>query len=402
MRILQVVERFCPRTAGVEVHAFYISRELAKLGHDVTVVTSSSVAQQDVPGISNKGLTLRNSLPDLPSFEISDDGVKIYRFKPKMAFYTVLFTPGLARYVFQHLGEYDIVHVHGYLQAEPSLVAIASKLEKKPFVLTPHDMVSPYRGFRSVIKNLGDRTFGRRVLRSAAALIAVAPTNREECVQAGAREEQIRIIPNGVPREEFESLRPSVRLLKELGNPERVVLSVARLVEYKGGQHIIQAIPDILKGYPSTKFVFVGPDDGFGEELVRQAVNRGVYDNCLFTGQISDDRLKEFYATADVFVLTPTAEIFGIVALESIAAGTPVVLADLGGLNYVLTEVGGYPIDMNADVSKQIARAVKAVFKNDVHENIESQRQKVLDNYSWASVAKQLVSVYEEVISPGG
>jgi glycosyltransferase involved in cell wall biosynthesis len=136
---------------------------------------------------------------------------------------------------------------------------------------------------------------------------------------------------------------------------------------------------------------------------VRQAVNRGVYDNCLFTGQISDDRLKEFYATADVFVLTPTAEIFGIVALESIAAGTPVVLADLGGLSYVLTEVGGYPIDMSADVSKQIARAVKAVFfKNDVHENIESQRQKVLDNYSWASVAKQLVSVYEGVSSPGG
>ncbi|HEY5139562.1 MAG TPA: glycosyltransferase, partial [Methylococcales bacterium] len=141
--------------------------------------------------------------------------------------------------------------------------------------------------------------------------------------------------------------------------------------------------------------------DGFGEELVRQAVNIGVYDNCIFTGQISDDKLKEFYATADVFVLASTVEIFGIAALESIAAGTPAVLADLGGLSYILTEVGGYPIDMTADVSKQIARAVKAVFKND-HENIAAQRQKVLDDYSWASVAKQLVSAYEGVIGPGG
>jgi len=402
MRILQVEERFCPRAGGVEVHTFHISRELAKLGHDVTVLTSSSVTQQDVPGISNKGLTLRNSLPDLPSFEINDDGVKIYRFKPKMAFYTALFTPGLARYLFQHLREYDIVHVHGYLQAEPSLVAIASKLKKTPFVLTPHDVISPYSGFRSIIKNLGDITFGRRVLRSAAALIAVAPANREECVRLGARAEQISIIPNGVPREAFESLTPSTRLLRELGNPERVVLSVARLVEYKGGQHIIQAIPDILEDYPSTKFVFVGPDDGFGEELVRQAINRGVYDNCLFTGQISDARLKEFFATADVFVLTPSAEIFGIVALESIAAGTPAVLADLGGLSYVLTEVGGYPIDMSEDVSKQVARAVKTVFKDNNHGNIVVQRQKVLDNYSWASVAKQLASVYEGAISSGG
>jgi glycosyltransferase involved in cell wall biosynthesis len=287
------------------------------------------------------------------------------------------------------------------VQPEPSLVAIASKRKKKPFVLTPHDLISVYGGFRGAIKNLGDIVFGRRVIRAAAAIIAVAPTNREECIQLGAREEQISIIPNGIPRDEFESLKPSARLLSDLGNPERVVLSVARLVKYKGGQHIIQAIPDILEEYPTTKFVFVGQDDGFGEELVRQAVNIGVYDNCIFTGQISDDKLKEFYATADVFVLASTVEIFGIAALESIAAGTPAVLADLGGLSYILTEVGGYPIDMTADVSKQIARAVKAVFKND-HENIAAQRQKVLDDYSWASVAKQLVSAYEGVIGPGG
>ncbi|MGA2884997.1 MAG: glycosyltransferase family 4 protein [Halobacteriota archaeon] len=402
MRILHVVERFYPRAGGVEFHVFHICRELAKLGHDVTVVTSKSVAQQDVPGISNKGLTIRSSLPDLPRYETDKDLVHVYRFTPRLALYTLYITPGLVSYLFQHIDEHDIVHVHQYLHAEPSIVAITSKLKKKPFVLTPHDMISPYRGVRSVIKNLGDVAFGRRVLRSAAALIAVAPTNRDECLQLGAREEQISIIPHGVPREEFESLKPSVRLLRDLGNPERVVLSVARLVEYKGGQYIIQAIPEILEDYPSTKFVFVGPDDGFGEELVRQAVNRGVYDNCLFTGQISDDRLKEFYATADVFVLTSTAETFGIVALESIAAGTPAVLADLGGLSYILTEVGGHPIDMTADVSKQIARAVKAVFKNDIHENIVAQRQKVLDDYSWASVAKQLVSVYEGVIGPGG
>jgi glycosyltransferase involved in cell wall biosynthesis len=84
------------------------------------------------------------------------------------------------------------------------------------------------------------------------------------------------------------------------------------------------------------------------------------------------------------------------------AAGTPAVLADLGGLSYILREVGGFPIDMHADVAKQIARAVKAIFKNDVDKNIIAQRQKVLDNCSWASVAKQLVSVYEGVLGSGG
>jgi glycosyltransferase involved in cell wall biosynthesis len=401
MRILQVTERYCPRAGGLEFHVWQISKELAKLGHDVTIITSKSVALQDVPGISNQGLTIRSSLPDLPRHETATNGVQVYRFTPRLEFYTLL-TPGSLSYLLQHSHEYDIVHVHQQLHPEACLVAVVSKLKKQPFVLTTHDVTSHYGGFRGVIKNLADITFGRRVLRAAAGVIALAPTNREQCLQLGAREEQVSIIPNGVPREEYESLKPSARLRRELGNPERIVLSVARLIEYKGIQYIIQAIPDILEGYPSTKFVFVGADDGYGEELVRQAVNRGVYDNCLFTGPLSQERLKEFYATADVFVLTSTAETFPIVALESIAAGTPAVLADLGGMSYILTEVGGYPIDMNADVSKQIARAVKAVFENDIHEDIITQRQKVLDDYSWASVAKQLVSLYESVIGPGG
>ena len=399
MRILQVVERFYPRAGGLEFHVFHISRELAELGHDVTVVTSSSVAQQDVPGISNKGLTLRNSLPDLPGFEVDEEGVKIYRFRPRLALYTLYVTPGLVRYLFLHLREYDIVHVHAYLHAEPSIVAIASKLEKTPFVLTSHDMISGYAGFRERAKNFADVVFGRAVLRSAAALIALTPIDREQHIQLGAPKERIRIIPNGITPEEFANLTPSARLLRDLDNPEHLVLFVGRLVSYKGPQYLVHAIADILDEYPSTKFVFIGQDDGYGAELKRQATSERVLAQCAFMGQISDEKLKEFYATADVFVLPSSVEGFGIAALESIAAGTPVVLADLGGLSYILSEIGGQPIDMKADVSNQIARAVKAVFKNDSQGDIEIQRQHVLNTFSWTNIAKQLVSVYEEVLA---
>jgi len=401
MRILQVVERFYPRAGGVEFHVFHISRELAKLGHDVTVVTSTSVAQQDVPGISNKGLTLRNSLPDLPGFDVDEEGVKIYRFRPRLALYTLYLTPGLIRYLFQHIREYDIVHVRQYLHAEPSLVAIASKLQKTPFVLTSHDLISSYGGFREAAKNLADVVFGRAVLRAAAALIALTPMDKELHVQFGAPKERIRIIPNGITPEEFANLTTSPTLLRDLANPEHLVLFVGRFVSYKGPQYLVHAIAGILDEYPSTKFVFIGQDDGYGAELKRQAVSEHVLTQCTFMGRVSDEKLKEFYATADVFVLPSSCEGFGIAALESIAAGTPVVLADLGGLSYILSEIGGYPIDMQADVSDQIARAVRAVFKNGTQTNIETQRQYVLNTFSWTSIAKQLVSVYEEVVARG-
>ena len=145
--------------------------------------------------------------------------------------------------------------------------------------------------------------------------------------------------------------------------------------------------------------MFIGQDDGYGVELVRLAASERVSDSCIFTGQVSDEKLKEFYATADVFVLPSSCEAFGIAALESIAAGTPVVLADLGRLSYILSEIGGYPIGMGANVSKQIATAIKTVFSNDVEKDIEKQRHKVLQDYSWTNIAKQLITVYEGALT---
>jgi glycosyltransferase involved in cell wall biosynthesis len=369
------------------------------MGHDVTVVTSNSVAQDDVPGISRKGITTRYSLPDLPSFEINDDGVKIYRFKPKMAFYTALFTPGLARYLFQHIEDSDIVHVHGYLHAEPSIVTLIAKAKRKPFVLTAHDLIASYGGFSAAFKRLADIGFGRSVIRSAAALIALAPLNREEYLSLGARDEQIRIVPNGITREDFENLQVSTEILNDLNNPDHFVLFVGRLTQYKGAQYIIEAIKDIIEQYPVTKFVFIGQDDGYRTQLMRLAAADGVSDACIFAGQVSDEKLLQFYASADVFVLPSTCEAFGMAALESIAAGTPVVLANSGGLSYILSEFGGYPLDMSADVSTQIARAVKAVFRNGARNRIEAERKKALDEYSWNNVASRLTKVYEGVLS---
>jgi glycosyltransferase involved in cell wall biosynthesis len=172
--------------------------------------------------------------------------------------HTLYFTPGLIRYLFKHIREYDIMHVHQYLHAEPSLVAIMSKLNNKPFVLTAHDLAPIYPGWRRVAKTFADAVIGRAVLRSAAALIALTPLDRERHIQVGAPEERIKIVPNGITPEEFAHLKPSAKLLQELGNPERIVLFVGRLASYKGPQFVVQAIPHVLEEYPSTKFVFVG------------------------------------------------------------------------------------------------------------------------------------------------
>jgi len=398
MKILQVVERYYPSIGGVESHVYHLSREMAQLGNEVSVVTSHSIAANDVRGISSAGLTLNSSFPKLQNHEFGEAGVRIHRFKPKIRFYTQLFTPGMVSYLFRHMKDNDIIHTHNYLHAEPSIVMLLAKLKRKKFVLTAHDLVSSYGGFLEAIKKCGDLAIGKNIFESAAALIALTPVNKEEYLKLGAPKSKIRVIPNGIVKEAFVGLQPSEAIVAELGNPERVVLFVGRFVPYKGAQYIIKAVGKIISEFPATKFVFVGKDDGYLPTLRRLAYKAQVQEKCVFMEGLSDEKLRQMYATADVFVLPSTYEGFGIAPLESIAAGTPVILANSGGLSHILTELGGIPLDMHEDIVDQISNAVKAVFRNRMQESIDRQRKKVLDSYSWHEIAGRLLEVYEEVL----
>lgn len=399
MRILQVVERYNPRIGGVENHVYHLSREMAQLGHDVSVVTSHSIAATDVRGISNAGVTLHPSLSTLPNYEISEAGVRVHRFKPTIGLYTLLFTPGMISYLFRHMTENDIIHVHSYLHAEPTVVMLVAKLKRKQFILTAHDLVSSYGGFLDVVKKCGDMAIGKTVLKSAAALVALTPVNKEEYLKLGAPEGKIRVIPNGIVEEAFAGLHPSEAIIAELGNPEHLVLFVGRFVQYKGAQYIIKAIGQVLSEFPQTRFVFVGKDDGYLSTLTRLARTAQVRENCVFIESCSDEKLRQMYATADVFVLPSICEGFGMAPLESMAAGTPVVLANLGGMRHILSELGGTPLDMDENVVDQIANAIKDVFRNGRQESVDRRRKKVLEAYSWSEIARRLLNVYDEVLS---
>ena len=397
MKILQVFERFYPRVGGAENHVYNISKELGKLGHEVTVVTSTSIAPNDVRGLSKRGLSLHVSLPDLPPNETTEENVKICRFEPKLGFYTLLFTPGLIAYLYRHLREFDIVHVHGYLHAEPAIVAGIAKLKKKPFILTAHDLKSSYGGILGLTKKMADLTVGNLILNAASVLIALTPINRDEYLRLGAHRERIRIVPNAIRTQDFASLRDSDSS-SEGFKQDKMVLFVGRFVAYKGAQHIIKAIKDIATDYPFTRFVFVGQDDGYLSSLIGLARSLAVYEKCSFLTLVSDTELRQLYANADVFILPSTCEAFGITALESMAAGTPVVLANAGGLSFLLSDLGGSPLDMGGDVPIQIAKAVKEIFRKGTHEDVENRRKRVLQEYSWSAVAGQLASIYGEVL----
>jgi glycosyltransferase involved in cell wall biosynthesis len=139
----------------------------------------------------------------------------------------------------------------------------------------------------------------------------------------------------------------------------------------------------------------VGEDQGYKKELIKLATDLDVFDKCVFTGRVTEKELLRYYSIADAFILPSTGEGFGLVALEAIVSGTPVILASTGGLKHIVSEIGGYPLDMAGAVSEQIAETVKKVFFDpDVKKEIEREKEVI----NWKRVAEMTEKVYEGLV----
>ena len=399
MKVLQIIPRFLPTTGGSPIHVYKISKQLIKLGHDVAVVTTLSMHNKDIRGFSTgRPFTLKTTCLILPKFEVAD-GIKIYRFKPIFLFWMHMINPSMFIFLLRNIHKYDAVHAHVYMGAESDMAAIICRLRKIPFIFTAHDLLSTQCGTINLLKNLYDKTIGRYTLNTAKKLIALTQENKKQYELLGVPENKIVVIPNGVDYEKFDGLIKSKELLKSIGNPDKVILFVGRLLKYKGAQHIIKAIPEIIKDYPNTKFIFVGEDQGYKKELIKLATDLDVFDKCVFTGRVNEKELLRYYSIADAFILPSTGEGFGLVALEAIVSGTPVILASTGGLKHIISEIGGYPLDMTSDVPEQIAETVKKVFFDpDIKKEIEREKEVIKRDYTWKRVAEMTEKVYEGLV----
>lgn len=399
MKVLQIIPRFLPATGGSPIHVYKISKELVELGHDVTVVTTTSMHNKDVRGFSTaRPFTLKSTCPTLLKFEIMD-GIKIYRFKPIFQFWMHMINPSMFIFLLKNIHKCNAVHAHVYMGAESDMAAIICRLRNIPFIFTAHDLLSTQGGAINFLKNLYDNTEGKLTLNTAKKLIALTQENKKQYELLGIPKSKVVIIPNGVDYEKFDGLIKSKERLKSIENPDKVVLFVGRLLKYKGAQHMIKAIPALIKDYPNAKFVFVGEDQGYKKELIRLARNLDIFDKCVFTGKVSDEDLLKYYSIADAFVLPSTGEGFGLVALEAIVSGIPAILANAGGLKHILSEIGGCSLDMTKKVPEQIAENVKKVFSDsNIEKEVEREKEVIRREYTWKRVAEMTEKVYEGLV----
>jgi glycosyltransferase involved in cell wall biosynthesis len=379
---------FPPRiVGGISTHVYNLARNLAQKGLDVYVMTCD--------------------FPNAPETE-EIDGVYVKRIdsykapSPDFATWVYLMNMNLQREsasVINRLrGRVDIIHVHDWLAATAGIGL--KHIFRVPLVATIH---STEIGRRGALRTNYDRMIHQTeawLCHEAWKVICCSEYMASHVRWAfGLSSDKVSVIPNGVDVKNFEEKFDKAEFRSKFATPdEKIVLYVGRLVYEKGVHVLINAVPKVLSKV-NAKFVIVG--DGYMKNSFKTQVNHmNLAHKIYFTGFVDNKTLWALYRCADVVVVPSLYEPFGITALEAMAAQTPVIASDTGGLKEIIqheqTGIKVYP----GNVDSLVWGITRVLLDPGFAEWIKSNAYKrVLEYYNWDRISQKTKELYEVVHS---
>jgi glycosyltransferase involved in cell wall biosynthesis len=234
----------------------------------------------------------------------------------------------------------------------------------------------------------------------AAKVIAVSGWMKSEVVsQFKLPAEKVNEIPNGVDVEKFSKAVDveATRSRWKLQPGEKLITAVGRLTSQKGFDDLIRAYPAIRRSVPGSRLLVVG--DGYMRgELESLAEAEHVREHTTFAGFVSDSDLVDVIKSSDLVVVPSRFEPFGIIALEAMAGGSPVVVSRVGGLAEIVEDgVDGLEVNPN-DPSSLAKAAVMVLSDRDLGSRLAARAKEKAKSYNWDSSAVKTLDVYREAM----
>lgn len=335
-----MVGQFPPHVGGVGVHIHTLSKELVKQGHEVYVITYPHKDIKDIDGINvigTKGLNI--------------PGVRGLMFKKnaKKALESLL-----------EKEDIDIIHGHYLFPAGAAAVEVGNEHGIKTYV-TAHgsDMFEVYKKqpiMRSTLKN---------VLKRADVVLAVSNALRHEIIATGVSgiSNKTRICWNSVDIEKF-SQNEDNSFRNELGLTDKpIVLFVGNLIKRKNVDSLLEA----KKIANSNYYLVIVGDGPLFKKLKKKVEDENIRD-VIFTGSRND--VENIIPSCDVLVLPSLSESFGLVLIEALACGKPVIGSNVGGITEIITDDVGLLVNPNKVSS--IASAIDRIINDGEFRNLLS------------------------------
>jgi phosphatidylinositol alpha-mannosyltransferase len=357
---------------GVILHIAYLERYFTKMGHEVKVIAPASRA---IPDFGDRFIPIGKPRPIPSSGSIARVTVSLW-LAPKI------------RAVLEQ-EKFDVIHFHEPLM--PMLCTSVLRLSQTANVGTFH--ASHGKPGYNFARPIG-KWILRRWFRKLDGKIAVSRPAME--FASDHFPGYYNIIPNGVDVEHFS---PDVAPIEKFKDGKLNLLFVSRLEKRKGLNYLLQAFKQVKEEVPNCRLIVVGPGTRLRRRYERYVARTGLKD-VVFIGFTSYDELPRYYKTADVFCAPAIgSESFGIILLEAMAMGKPIVASSIEGYASVISHGVDGLLVPPADKG-QLAQALIALLNDKAlrQEMGARGRIKALE-HSWESIARRVFAYYVRVLS---
>ena len=414
MNVAMISYHTCPlavlggkNTGGMNVYVRELTRFLGRAGVHVDVFTRSQ--DEHIPQVSHD-LGYCNRVAHIPA------GPETNLPKSQLATYTQELADGILAFSQRKNIHYDLIHAHYWMSGIAG--AILKETWKVPMLQMFHTLgLMKQRVGRTSEEREGNyRVEGERsVMKTADRIVAATEAERSQLeLLYGVNHEKVTIIPPGVDTHHFYPI-PQDEAKETVGiSPEdRMALFVGRIEPLKGLDTLIRAMALVKRNCkkfvcPHYLVIIGGDPEGDPEDMTSE-MNRlqslcrelGLDEIVLFLGKRDQNSLPYYYSAAEVVVMPSHYESFGMVALESMACGTPVIASQVGGLAYLVRD-GETGFFVPAEDPEALAAKLRLLFVNhQLRERFGNQAEEYAQNFNWETITSRIVDLYQDLITAG-
>lgn len=389
------------KTGGMNVYVRELSRELGRRGVEIDIYT-------------------RIAQPNQERIVRLDDNVRVihlpagpFKFLSTSAIYPHLpaFIEAMLAFVAEERQTYDVIYSHYWLSGW-----VAHELRAQwniPVVQMFHTLG---RMKNRIAQEPGQAEADIRIFTEtdvmswADRLIAATPAERAQLLWLyRADQRKIEIVPPGVDLARFYPVDPrEAKARIGMREDDRILLFVGRIEPLKGVDNILRAVALLNDDDPlllrNVCAIVIGGDvesASLDDELLRLIALRdelAVQDRVCFLGARSQDALQDYYCAAEVLIMPSDYESFGMVALEAMACGTPVIASEIGGLAFLVQDgVNGFHVPTREPAA--LAARIQQVLADDSLRAVISQAARnTAQDYDWAVIGDRLMAIFEAEI----
>jgi D-inositol-3-phosphate glycosyltransferase len=386
-------------TGGMNVYVRELTRQLGKMNIHVDVFTRSQ--DDHVPHVLHE-LGYGNRVVHIPA------GPEHPMPKQELANYIPEFVEGIKAFACDKKIQYDIIHSH-YWMSGIAAASLSDGWAGLPIVHMFHTLGEMKNRIartdeerEGVYRIEGERQVLRRVDRVVVATIAEL-TQLRFLYKANAK--KLVVIPPGVDVSHFYPIpADEARAYIGLKPEDRMILFVGRIEPLKGVDTLLEAMSCLqMKESRPVHLAIIGGDPAASPEDMNAEMARlknlcevlGLDQSVVFLGVRDQDKLSYYYSAAEVVVMPSHYESFGMVALEAMACGTPVIASEVGGLGYLVRD-GETGFTIPDQEPEALCEKLSWLLNDkELHATMSKRAVEYAQDYAWEKIAKQIVDVYE-------